>query len=446
MKIALIGNIHDNLPALETVLEHAEAQGVDKIIHAGNTLGYGAFPNETIQKLQEKNVTNILGRRELQVLKVQTRQNKIRTSNSPDEWLFDDWLYKALSVESREYLSKLRLNLKLRLKSGRIFITHKLPFATWDDNPQTLEALFPDIARRENTPIIIYSHSDIPTAKKVDQVWFINTGSIASPEKGESTANYQILQINPDSCQIRPYQISYDMDKMLVAIREHTPDFAPAKALPALNRVKPFYPVGSENRKIQLDKARYLTQYCCSNHTNAWEHSRQVTRLALALFDALRPLHQLEAEERYWLECGALLHEIGWIAGVQTHHKTAFNIILHSAFLPFSNRERWIIGLLARSHRKTSPQAHQLQSAALEPSDHRIILLLTAILKVADGLDSSYQSTVSDVKCIVKPEHIEVICNFQQNMNEQEIQSAREKGRFFEKVYRRKLVIHGIST
>ena len=50
MKIALIGDIYDNLPALEAVLDHAKAHSVDKIVNTGNSLGYGAFPNETIQK------------------------------------------------------------------------------------------------------------------------------------------------------------------------------------------------------------------------------------------------------------------------------------------------------------------------------------------------------------------------------------------------------------
>jgi alpha-galactosidase len=50
------------------------------------------------------------------------------------------------------------------------------------------------------------------------------------------------------------------------------------------------------------------------------------------LFDELQPLHLLGAQERFWLNAGALLHDIGWIEGQKGHHKTALRTILHNNF------------------------------------------------------------------------------------------------------------------
>ena len=44
MKIALIGDVHANLPALEAVLEHALEQGVQAVWNIGDFVGYNAFP------------------------------------------------------------------------------------------------------------------------------------------------------------------------------------------------------------------------------------------------------------------------------------------------------------------------------------------------------------------------------------------------------------------
>ncbi|MEE8392065.1 MAG: metallophosphoesterase family protein, partial [Anaerolineae bacterium] len=44
MKVALIGDIHANLPALEAVLAHIHEQGIEKIWNVGDFVGYGAFP------------------------------------------------------------------------------------------------------------------------------------------------------------------------------------------------------------------------------------------------------------------------------------------------------------------------------------------------------------------------------------------------------------------
>ena len=53
MKVALIGDVHANLPALEAVLADAHQRGVEAIWNVGDIVGYGAFPNEVIQQLQQ---------------------------------------------------------------------------------------------------------------------------------------------------------------------------------------------------------------------------------------------------------------------------------------------------------------------------------------------------------------------------------------------------------
>ena len=73
-------------------------------------------------------------------------------------------------------------------------------------------------------------------------------------------------------------------------------------------------------------------------------HTSQVTRLALRLFDQLQPLHNLGTQERDRLHYAGLLHDIGWIEGWREHHKVALRIILDTPMLPFSNKERLIIG------------------------------------------------------------------------------------------------------
>ena len=85
------------------------------------------------------------------------------------------------------------------------------------------------------------------------------------------------------------------------------------------------------------------------------EHTHQVEKLALQIFDQLVELHHLGGQERFMLRCGALLHDIGWIEGQKGHHKTALRIIMENTALPFDFRDKSIIALLARYHRKALP-------------------------------------------------------------------------------------------
>ncbi len=61
MKYGILGDIHANLSALQTVLECFDREGVQQIISVGDVVGYGAAPRECIQLLRERNVQVVRG-------------------------------------------------------------------------------------------------------------------------------------------------------------------------------------------------------------------------------------------------------------------------------------------------------------------------------------------------------------------------------------------------
>lgn len=169
-------------------------------------------------------------------------------------------------------------------------------------------------------------------------------------------------------------------------------------------------------------------------------HSSQATRLALLLFDELEPLHKLGLEQRYWLECAGILHDIGWIEGWRNHHKTAQRIILTTPLLPFNNRERLIIGSIARYHRKALPNISHDHFAALEPDDRQVVCVLSACLRLADGLDHSHQNRVKDLSCKIKNKKIVVVCDAA-TQAEEEVLAAQQRSDLLAEVFRRAVVI-----
>ena len=169
-------------------------------------------------------------------------------------------------------------------------------------------------------------------------------------------------------------------------------------------------------------------------------HSHQVDRLALRLFDELHPLHGLGGEARLWLHWSALLHDIGWIRGQRGHHKTALRAILGSSLLPFDERERLIIGSIARYHRKALPTEAHGHFAALTPQDRHLVRTLASLLRVADGLDRTHWNLVDDLRCEIWPERVVVQCAVRAPA-EAERETALSKGLLFEQVFNRCLVV-----
>jgi len=116
-------------------------------------------------------------------------------------------------------------------------------------------------------------------------------------------------------------------------------------------------------------------------------HIQQVTQFALSLFDALQPIHKYGSMERTWLEMAGILHDIGWIDGREGHHKSTLKIILNSPMLDLPNKERLIVGSIARYHRKTLPCLDHDHFAVLEPDERQTVAVMASMLRLADGLD-----------------------------------------------------------
>jgi hypothetical protein len=282
---------------------------------------------------------------------------------------------------------------------------------------------------------------------------FVNTGSVGRPDDGDPRACYAILDIDHSSdrdLQMEHCRVAYDVESAVSAVREHqlpesfaqmlmqgyalddvmeTPETWSAPGPSAL-------PWDEEEKEQRLDAVVQLAE----SYDYEADHTHHVTRLSLRLFDELEPLHRLGAEERFWLRCGALLHDTGWIEGQKGHHKTSRDLILDAPDLPFSERERLIIASIARYHQAALPKDRHDHFAALSPVDQCRVTVLAAALRVADGLDRTHRSVVEDLSCEISPLQIAVCCAVRMYPIP-EREEALEKGNLLERAFDRELLI-----
>jgi len=154
---------------------------------------------------------------------------------------------------------------------------------------------------------------------------------------------------------------------------------------------------GIEENERFLDVRRRSVQRFVRHLGREDAHSQHVTRLALRLFDQLHRRLGLGAAEREWLEYAAVLHDVGHAIDHHDHHRHTHYLVTHGALLGFDPGEREIIGQTARYHRKAGPQAGDPDFRKLPRDTRRTIKALSALLRVADGLDRSHYGVVRDV-------------------------------------------------
>lgn len=174
-----------------------------------------------------------------------------------------------------------------------------------------------------------------------------------------------------------------------------------------------------------------------------WPHARQVTRLALQLFDATQELHHLDAHARLLLERAAFLHNTGMMIEARRHHKHSYKLIKGAKLPGFNDEERHEIACIARYHRRALPSMSHEEYAALSRSERKRVSALAALVRIADALDWSHDGRVLRLAAEEElcNDHTWTISLWVRPLADldDELEHAYEKADLFEKVFKRKL-------
>jgi exopolyphosphatase / guanosine-5'-triphosphate,3'-diphosphate pyrophosphatase len=127
-------------------------------------------------------------------------------------------------------------------------------------------------------------------------------------------------------------------------------------------------------------------------------HAEQVARLALALFDQTRSVHDLTDRERVWLEYAALMHDLGAHISYSRHHRHSYYLIKNGDLRGFEPHEVEVIALVARYHRRGTPKRTHDEYARLPAALRQTVRTLAAILRVAESLDRSHGQVVAGLE------------------------------------------------
>jgi exopolyphosphatase/guanosine-5'-triphosphate,3'-diphosphate pyrophosphatase len=128
------------------------------------------------------------------------------------------------------------------------------------------------------------------------------------------------------------------------------------------------------------------------------QHADQVSRIALSLFDQLRPIHEMAPDLRLALEIGALLHDVGHFVQHKAHHRHGEYLVRNGEIPGLRGWRRDMVAALVRYHNcKSEPQVEHASYAALDGQRRRQLRLLTSLLRIAEKLESDHEQRVSGV-------------------------------------------------
>jgi exopolyphosphatase/guanosine-5'-triphosphate,3'-diphosphate pyrophosphatase len=171
------------------------------------------------------------------------------------------------------------------------------------------------------------------------------------------------------------------------------------------------------------------------------KHARQVSRLALVLFDELASLHQLPLSVRPHLEAAALLHDIGHAVSDERHHKHTYYLIHHADIPGLADRERELVARIARYHQRSPPDLSHSGMDGLTQVEARTVRKLATLLRIANALDSSHHQPLKELKATQGREAVSLHLHTRQPVD-LELWNAEREVVHFRRVFGKRLTFH----
>lgn len=212
-KIGLIADIHSNLVALKAVLE--DMPEVEKILCAGDLIGYGPQPKETIELVKSKDINSCMGNHDYAVAK-----NDFHSLTN-DARKAAEWTRGKLDKNELSFLNGLKEKIQLKIENYEIFIAHGTPRKPLKEYlyPSTSNRALLKITQKANSDIILLGHTHIPLKKSIQGKIVLNPGAVGQPRDRNPKASYMLIEIG-EEIEIAEKRVKYDIEKTTEKIEQ----------------------------------------------------------------------------------------------------------------------------------------------------------------------------------------------------------------------------------
>jgi predicted phosphodiesterase len=240
VKIALLSDVHANLPALEAVLADIHGRtDLGGAYHLGDLVGYAPWPNEVVELIRREGIAGVAGNYDSTVA-TDYKHCGCRYEDPRQEALAHEsysWTLAATSDETKRWLGALPFRVDLRPLGGHVAgptvrLVHgnqvlNTVYVTEDRTDEFLAKMAEGVGARAGD-VVCFGHTHKPWHRAVGDVHFVNTGSVGRPKDGDPRAGYVVLTINESGVSPELVRVAYDVEKAARAIEASTlpDDFA----------------------------------------------------------------------------------------------------------------------------------------------------------------------------------------------------------------------------
>lgn len=213
IRLAIISDIHANLPALEAVLSDIDAMKPDGIFCLGDLVNFGNRDNETIRIIRNRNIPTIMGNHDEGIGNNLSVFPYSYQGEAQKQFGLDSirMVNQNILAENRQFLKNMPSGLKLQYPLSKGITTLTLAHGSPVSNKEYIRETtslqhFRELLDESNCDVLLMGHTHRPFHRILSKndtrstifCHVINAGSVGKPKQGNNKACYVILTINPD--------------------------------------------------------------------------------------------------------------------------------------------------------------------------------------------------------------------------------------------------------
>jgi putative phosphoesterase len=185
MKLGVISDIHGDPVALELAWSHLTVMGADRIVCAGDLVGYGPFPDRVVTFMCERQVSSVRGNHDRWALE--------RGAGARDEFGGG-----TPNSETLDYLRDLPFDLLVSHQTTIAVVVHGSPrsdmeFVTRKSHPRTvLRQYLLDL----KCEVLVVGHTHQPMWFRCEKGLVVNPGSVVSAARIDSSRTFALIDLD----------------------------------------------------------------------------------------------------------------------------------------------------------------------------------------------------------------------------------------------------------
>jgi predicted phosphodiesterase len=242
MRIAVLADLHANLPALEAVLDDALALGCDTIWCVGDVVGRGPHPGQVIDELRRMDLPTVQGNWDDAV--AQRREHPgVSWPNHEAEAAGVaslEWTVAHLTEDQRGWLRQLPAMLRLEVEGRSVLLFHGLPMRQseylWGDRPSRV---FARVSSDQGDDLLCFGNTHEAFHRQIGKSHFVAAGAVGCGTADDLSARYAVVDMAGTDLMVNFRTIPYDYARVEA-------DLAAAGLWPSLLRTPPSAHVATE--------------------------------------------------------------------------------------------------------------------------------------------------------------------------------------------------------